>query len=119
MLLYNINTIYSGRYFCKQCGYIQYMANSILLLLLLLLNFITDSLLHTCAGKYDSCPYKYNSPTVLDKFDRSKDYVTVHVNVSLTITPYESVEKPYKYIAILLFIIDMLKLLTLSLLFHD
>ena len=40
----------------------------LLLLLLLLLNFITDSLLHTCAGKYaDSCPnYKdYNKDTTL------------------------------------------------------
>ena len=35
--------------------------------LLLLLNFITDSLLHICAGKYDSCPnYKhYNKDTTL------------------------------------------------------
>ena len=39
----------------------------LLLLLLLVLNFITDSLLHTCAGKYDSCPnYKdYNKDTTL------------------------------------------------------
>ena len=37
------------------------------ILLVLLLNFITDSLLHTCAGKYDSCPnYKdYNKDTTL------------------------------------------------------
>ena len=32
---------------------------------LLLLNFITDSLLHTCAGKYDSCPnYKHYIKTL-------------------------------------------------------
>ena len=36
-------------------------------LLLLLLNCITDSLIHTCAGKYDSCPnYKhYNKDNTL------------------------------------------------------
>ena len=34
-------------------------------LLLLLLNFITDSLLHTCTGKYDSCPnYKHYIKTL-------------------------------------------------------
>ena len=39
----------------------------VLLLLLLLFNFITDSLLHTCASKYDSYPnYKhYNKDTTL------------------------------------------------------
>ena len=39
--------------------------------LLLLLNFITDSLLHICAGKYDSCPkYKhYNKDTTLQTTD--------------------------------------------------
>ena len=36
-----------------------------MMLLLLLLNFITDSLLHTCAGKYDSCPnYKHYIKTL-------------------------------------------------------
>ena len=37
------------------------------IIIILLLNFITDSLLHTCAGKYDSCPnYKdYNKDTTL------------------------------------------------------
>ena len=40
---------------------------TILLLLLFFLNFITDSLLHTSAGKYDSWPnYKdYNKDTTL------------------------------------------------------
>ena len=38
-----------------------------MMLLLLLLNFITDSLLHTCTGKYDSCPnYKHYIKTLVN-----------------------------------------------------
>ena len=47
-----------------------------LLLLLLLLNFITDSLLHTCAGKYDSCPNHkhYNKDITLQTTDTVISY---------------------------------------------
>ena len=50
------------------------------LLLLLLLNFITDSLLHTCAGKYVSCPnYKhYNKDTTLQTTDIVISYSELH-----------------------------------------
>ena len=46
------------------------------LLLLLLLNFITDSLLHTCAGKYDSCPNHkhYNKDITLQTTDTVISY---------------------------------------------
>ena len=55
-----------------------------MLLLLLLLNFITDSLLHICAGKYDSCPkYKhYNKDTTLQTTDIVISYSVLHaVNI--------------------------------------
>ena len=50
------------------------------ILLLLLLNFITDSLLHICAGKYDSCPkYKhYNKDTTLQTTDIVISYSVLH-----------------------------------------
>ena len=46
----------------------------------LLLNFITDSLLHICAGKYDSCPkYKhYNKDTTLQTTDIVISYSVLH-----------------------------------------
>ena len=46
-----------------ECG--PFKMNLISYLFIYLLNFITDSLLNTCAGKYDSCPnYKhYNKDT--------------------------------------------------------
>ena len=42
----------------------------------ILLNCITDSLLHTCTGKYDSCPtYKhYNKDTTLLTTDIAYSY---------------------------------------------
>ena len=45
-----------------------------------LLNFITDSLLHICAGKYDSCPkYKhYNKDTSLQTTDIVISYSVLH-----------------------------------------
>ena len=56
------------------------MFTSIHGLLLLLLNFITDSLLHVCAGKYDSCPkYKhYNKDTTLQTTDIVISYSVLH-----------------------------------------
>ena len=48
----------------------------IIIYLLLLLNFITDSLLHTCAGKYDSCPNHkhYNKDITLQTTDTVISY---------------------------------------------
>ena len=47
---------------------------------LLLLNFMADPLLHTCAGKYDSCPnYKhYNEDTTLLTTDIVYSYRVLH-----------------------------------------
>ena len=45
-------------------------------LFIYLLNFITDSLLHTCAGKYDSCPNHkhYNKDITLQTTDTVISY---------------------------------------------